>query len=73
MITALPAVAGLHHSGFVHVLVDGRIIKTGDKKLALQLEERGYDHILDEHGLNGDNNDNAEVSANNLWDALYGF
>jgi Fe-S cluster assembly ATP-binding protein len=32
---------------FVHVLVDGRIIKTGDKKLALQLEERGYDWILE--------------------------
>src|SRR4051812_40559575 len=33
---------------FVHVLVDGRIIKTGDKSLALQLEERGYDWILDQ-------------------------
>src|SRR5438552_4900442 len=33
---------------FVHVLVDGRIIRTGDKNLALQLEERGYDHILKE-------------------------
>lgn len=27
---------------FVHVLVDGRIVKSGDKKLALELEERGY-------------------------------
>src|SRR5688500_2958405 len=33
---------------FVHVLVDGRVIRTGDKNLALQLEERGYDHILEE-------------------------
>lgn len=33
---------------FVHILVDGRIIKTGDKHLALQLEERGYDWILEE-------------------------
>src|SRR3954469_8484693 len=32
---------------FVHVLVDGRIIKTGDKSLALELEERGYDWILE--------------------------
>src|ERR1051325_6756753 len=29
---------------FVHVLVDGKIIKTGDKNLALELEARGYDH-----------------------------
>src|SRR5881394_1346393 len=38
---------------FVHVLVDGKIIKTGDKNLALELEKHGYDHILDEHGRNG--------------------
>ncbi|KTC85880.1 MULTISPECIES: Fe-S cluster assembly ATPase SufC [Legionella] len=27
---------------FVHVLVDGRIIKSGDKSLALELEDKGY-------------------------------
>ncbi|UCC84325.1 MAG: Fe-S cluster assembly ATPase SufC [Gemmatimonadota bacterium] len=27
---------------FVHVLVDGRIVRSGDKKLALHLEEYGY-------------------------------
>ena len=26
----------------VHVLIDGKIVKTGDKKLALKLEEKGY-------------------------------
>jgi Fe-S cluster assembly ATP-binding protein len=31
---------------FVHVLADGRIIETGDKSLALKLEERGYDWLL---------------------------
>lgn len=31
---------------FVHVLADGRIIETGDKNLALKLEERGYDWLL---------------------------
>lgn len=30
---------------FVHVLYDGKIVKTGDKTLALELEERGYDWI----------------------------
>ncbi|MCG9910721.1 MAG: Fe-S cluster assembly ATPase SufC [Flavobacteriales bacterium] len=30
---------------FVHVLYNGKIVKSGDKNLALELEERGYDHI----------------------------
>lgn len=30
---------------FVHVLYNGRIVKSGDKNLALELEEKGYDHI----------------------------
>lgn len=30
---------------FVHVLYHGRIVKTGPKELALELEERGYDWI----------------------------
>ncbi|HEX3355502.1 MAG TPA: Fe-S cluster assembly ATPase SufC [Tepidisphaeraceae bacterium] len=29
----------------VHVMLDGRIVKTGDKGLALELEEKGYDWI----------------------------
>lgn len=33
---------------FVHVLYNGRIVKTGDKNLALELEERGYDWIKKE-------------------------
>jgi Fe-S cluster assembly ATP-binding protein len=31
---------------FVHVLADGRILRTGGKQLALDLEEKGYDWIL---------------------------
>jgi len=30
---------------FVHVLYDGRIVKSGDKQLALELEAKGYDWI----------------------------
>lgn len=30
---------------FVHVLADGKIIKTGGKELALELEEKGYDWL----------------------------
>lgn len=33
---------------FVHVFYDGRIVKTGDKNLALELEEKGYDWIKKE-------------------------
>jgi len=30
---------------YVHVMVDGRIVMSGDKDLALQLEEKGYDWV----------------------------
>jgi Fe-S cluster assembly ATP-binding protein len=33
---------------FVHVMMDGRLVKSGDKSLALELEERGYDWIENE-------------------------
>ncbi len=33
---------------YVHVLAGGRIIKTGDRSLALELERRGYDWVLEE-------------------------
>lgn len=33
---------------FVHVMYDGRIVKSGDKSLALELESRGYDWVKQE-------------------------
>jgi len=33
---------------FVHVLYNGRIVKSGPKELALELEEKGYDFIKNE-------------------------
>jgi Fe-S cluster assembly ATP-binding protein len=36
---------------FVHVLVDGRIVRTGDKQLALDLEEKGYDWVTREEAV----------------------
>jgi len=33
---------------FVHVMYDGRIVKSGDKSLALELETRGYDWVKQE-------------------------
>jgi len=32
---------------YVHVMANGRIIRTGGKELALELEERGYDWVLE--------------------------
>jgi Fe-S cluster assembly ATP-binding protein len=34
----------------VHVLYNGRIVKSGPKELALELEDRGYDFIKQEFG-----------------------
>ena len=36
---------------FVHVLFEGRIVKSGGKELALELEEKGYDWIKEEVGV----------------------
>jgi Fe-S cluster assembly ATP-binding protein len=33
---------------YVHVLVKGKIVESGDKELALKLEEHGYDWVKDE-------------------------
>ena len=37
----------------VHVMMDGRIVKSGGKELALALEERGYDWVEEEVGAAG--------------------
>ena len=34
---------------YVHVLAEGRIVRSGDKTLAYELEEKGYGWILEEH------------------------
>ena len=37
----------------VHVLVRGQIVRSGGPELALELEERGYDWLLDEASVTG--------------------
>ena len=37
---------------FVHIMYDGRIVKTGNKSLALDLEARGYDWVKQELAVN---------------------
>jgi Fe-S cluster assembly ATP-binding protein len=38
---------------YVHVMDDGRIVKTGDRALALELEARGYDWVVEEYRRRG--------------------
>jgi hypothetical protein len=35
---------------FVHILYQGRIIESGGPELALQLEEQGYDPVIEKYG-----------------------
>ena len=35
----------------IHVLIDGRIIKTAGPELALEIEEKGFDWNKEEAGL----------------------
>ena len=37
----------------VHVMLDGRIVKSGPKELALELEERGYQWVREESAASG--------------------
>ena len=45
----------------VHVLIKGRIVKTGGPELALELEERGYDWL--DEGHTDESLDEAENAA----------
>jgi Fe-S cluster assembly ATP-binding protein len=54
LITHYQRLLGYIVPDFVHVMADGRIIRTGQKELAEQLEAKGYDWVLAEA---------AEVSA----------
>ncbi len=35
---------------YVHVLAHGKIVKSGDKNLALELEAKGYDWLVEPQG-----------------------
>ncbi len=48
MITHYQRLLNYIEPDFVHVLADGRIIKSGGKDLALELEKRGYDWVREE-------------------------
>lgn len=39
------------HPQFVHVMLDGKIVKSGDAALALELEAKGYDWLMEDAGV----------------------
>jgi len=53
IITHFPRILETIHPQFVHVLSGGRILKSAGKELAVELEERGYDWVLEEAAAGG--------------------
>jgi len=51
LITHYERILNYIHPDFVHILVAGRIVRSGDASLAQQIETEGYDPILKELGL----------------------
>ncbi|MTI86651.1 MAG: Fe-S cluster assembly ATPase SufC [Balneolaceae bacterium] len=39
---------------YVHVMIDGKFVKSGDRKLALELEDQGYDWLENKTMVNGE-------------------
>ncbi|GLH73765.1 ABC transporter ATP-binding protein [Geothrix limicola] len=53
IITHFPRILETIQPQFVHVLSGGRILKSSGKELAVELEERGYDWVLEEAAAGG--------------------
>ncbi|HEX9008767.1 MAG TPA: Fe-S cluster assembly ATPase SufC [Holophagaceae bacterium] len=53
IITHFPRILETIRPQFVHVLSGGRILKSGGPELAVELEERGYDWVLEEAAAGG--------------------
>ena len=54
MITHYPKILEYIKPQYVHILKDGKIQKTGDAKLALEIEKNGYTGINDESKVDVD-------------------
>ena len=61
MITHYQRLLDYVHPDFVHVIIDGKIVHTGDAALALRLEAEGYDWLKQELGI--------EINADEAQDA----
>lgn len=61
LITHYYRILNLIEPDFAHVLVDGRIVKSGGKELAMEVEQNGYERIMAELGLTPGAYDTAEA------------
>ena len=50
IITHYPRILQHISADVVHIMIDGRIVKTGGPELAHLIEREGYDAIREEHG-----------------------
>jgi Fe-S cluster assembly ATP-binding protein len=53
IITHYQRILGYVTPDFVHVMLGGRIVEEGSRKLALELEQKGYDWVREKHEPNG--------------------
>ena len=51
VITHYPRILKFIQPDIVHIMIGGRIVKTGDYTLANEIEEKGYDWLRDELGI----------------------
>ena len=51
---------------FVHVMFDGRIVKSGNKELAFELEARGYEWLRPKEDGNTENSGESASSASEV-------
>jgi Fe-S cluster assembly ATP-binding protein len=59
LITHYPRILNYITPDFVHVMMDGRIVKSGGKELAHELESKGYEGIRKELGIEAGTGDGA--------------
>jgi Fe-S cluster assembly ATP-binding protein len=53
VITHYQRILNYIHPDFVHIMIDGRIVESGNADLALHLEEQGYDWVREKYESNG--------------------
>jgi Fe-S cluster assembly ATP-binding protein len=53
VITHYQRILNYIHPDYVHIMIGGRIVESGDAELALHLEEQGYDWVREKYETTG--------------------
>jgi Fe-S cluster assembly ATP-binding protein len=53
VITHYQRILNYIHPDYVHIMIDGRIVESGDAELAMHLEEQGYEWVREKYETNG--------------------